>query len=104
MKKVIEYETKVMDDFNDIFNDLLESLGNNNINDKYYLIDRIKNINDQIDDIKNTINNLLIDMHKNNDDISDKELNRRNDDIKSKKILTAFFPQMFLYSMFLNDN
>ena len=105
MDKVVEYENKVFEEFEELFTDLLESL-DNNINNKCHVVERIKTINEQIKEVNDSINNLLIDIHRSldNDNISNKEIDRRKEDENMKKVYTAFYPQMFLYNLLLNEN
>ena len=104
MDKVVEYENRVFSEFQELFTDLLNTLKNTPIDNKLTIVERIKSVNDQIQDVNTGINALLIDIHKNNVNISEKELERRNDDENWKKVLTTFFPQMFLYNLLVNDD
>lgn len=106
MEKVIEYENAVFKEFNELFTDLLNTLNRKDINNKLTVVDRIKSINEQIKMTNDSINGLLIDIHQSEDNINvpKKELDRINEDQNWKKMLTAFFPQMFLYNLLVNKN
>ncbi len=104
MDKVIEYEKNIFSKFDEFSSDLLIALERAQINNKVGVTNRLKIINESLEEINNSINSLLIDIHKNNINVPEKEIDRMEEDENWKKVLTTFMPTMFLYNMYLNND
>ncbi len=102
MENVIKHEEQILEEFNEIFTDLLTCLKEIEIDNKVGIVNKIKDINDSIIDIKSSINTLLININENK--IIKKEIDRKNSDKFWKREFTNLFPQTFLNNMYLNDD
>jgi hypothetical protein len=105
MNTIYDIEKIYFSNFHSIFNKLLNILNLNkkNIKKNKNILIKIIELNSKMNEIELLINDIIVDITKNNNDFDTDSIILLDDYNKDKSTINAFLPYMFLYRMKLDN-